>query len=386
MDKVTGPYADRRGKLKKALSPQKVQAVLINSPANLAYFTGFTGGEAFFIMELGSGEGYVITDSRYYEQVEMECMGLTLVRLEKRNHAEVIREVFAHMRPEEAEYRIAIEDRLNLGDYLKLVDASGQAPGHEMPIGNGRAGGKAEWNLVICSKEINACRMVKDAGELEKLRRAEAIGDAAFSQILDYIRPGRTEAEIALELEYAMKKQGASGLSFDTIAASGRHSSMPHARVTDRRLEKGDFITMDFGCVYQGYCSDMTRTVALGEPSEEMRKIYQIVLEANLAAVEQIRAGIPCNEIDAVSRNYIADHGYGEYFGHGLGHGVGLEIHEEPRFSPKCDVVMQENMVITVEPGIYLPGRFGVRIEDLVVVTKSGCERLSHSERELIVI
>lgn len=371
---------DRREKLKKALSSQNVQAVLINSPSNLAYFTGFTGGEAFFIMDLGSGEGYVITDSRYYEQVEMECMGLTLVRQGQRNHVEVIREMLAHMRPEKVDYRIAIEDRLNLGDYLKLVDVSGQAAA--FPSLHGKDG----WNLVICSKEINACRMVKDAGELEKLRRAEAIGDAAFSQILDYIRPGRTEAEIALELEYAMKKEGASGLSFDTIVASGKHSSMPHARVTDRRLERGDFITMDFGCVYQGYCSDMTRTVALGEPSEEMRKVYQIVLEANLAAVEQIQAGIPCNEIDAVSRNYIADHGYGEYFGHGLGHGVGLEIHEEPRFSPKCDVVTQENMVITVEPGIYLPGRFGVRIEDLVVVTKSGCERLSHSERKLIVI
>lgn len=371
---------DRREKLKKALSSQNVQAVLINSPSNLAYFTGFTGGEAFFIMDLGSGEGYVITDSRYYEQVEMECMGLTLVRQGQRNHVEVIREMLAYMRPEKVDYRIAIEDRLNLGDYLKLVDVSGQAAA--FPSLHGKDG----WNLVICSKEINACRMVKDAGELEKLRRAEAIGDAAFSQILDYIRPGRTEAEIALELEYAMKKEGASGLSFDTIVASGKHSSMPHARVTDRRLERGDFITMDFGCVYQGYCSDMTRTVALGEPSEEMRKVYQIVLEANLAAVEQIQAGIPCNEIDAVSRNYIADHGYGEYFGHGLGHGVGLEIHEEPRFSPKCDVVTQENMVITVEPGIYLPGRFGVRIEDLVVVTKSGCERLSHSERKLIVI
>lgn len=380
MDRRIGLYADRREKLKKALSSQNVQAVLINSPSNLAYFTGFTGGEAFFIMDLGSGEGYVITDSRYYEQVEMECMGLTLVRQGQRNHVEVIREMLAHMRPEKVDYRIAIEDRLNLGDYLKLVDVSG--PAAAFPSLHGKDG----WNLVICSKEINACRMVKDAGELEKLRRAEAIGDAAFSQILDYIRPGRTEAEIALELEYAMKKEGASGLSFDTIVASGKHSSMPHARVTDRRLERGDFITMDFGCVYQGYCSDMTRTVALGEPSEEMRKVYQIVLEANLAAVEQIQAGIPCNEIDAVSRNYIADHGYGEYFGHGLGHGVGLEIHEEPRFSPKCDVVTQENMVITVEPGIYLPGRFGVRIEDLVVVTKSGCERLSHSERKLIVI
>lgn len=367
-------FADRRKKLKHALGSCGVYAALINAPSNLAYFTGFTGGEAFFVMDLESEDGYVITDSRYYEQVEMECAGLTLVKLGQKNHVEAIREVIGGFEPQGASCKIAIEDALKLNDYLKLT------------------GDDEEYNrsdgcrLVICSTEINGCRMVKDDGELEKLRRAEAIGDAAFSQILELIRPGVTEARIALELEYAMKKMGASGLSFDTIVASGSHSSMPHAKVTGRRLERGDFITMDFGCVYEGYCSDMTRTVALGEPSEEMRRVYQTVLEANYAAVERIKAGTACNEIDRVARNYIAEHGYGEYFGHGLGHGVGLEIHEEPRFSPKCEVVTEKNMVITVEPGIYLPGRFGVRIEDLVVVKEDGCELLSHSDRELIVL
>ena len=228
--------------------------------------------------------------------------------------------------------------------------------------------------------------MVKDQAELEKLERAEAIGDAAFSHIVNLIKPGISEAEIALELEFFMKKQGASGLSFDTIVAGGPNSSMPHAQVTERRIQQGEFVTMDFGCVYQGYCSDMTRTVAVGEPSEEMRQVYQIVLEANRRAMEQIREGQTCSFIDSLARDYIREQGYGDYFGHGLGHGVGLDIHEEQRFSPKCDVVTKEHMAITVEPGIYLPGKFGVRIEDLVVVTKDGYETLSHSAKELMIL
>jgi len=229
-------------------------------------------------------------------------------------------------------------------------------------------------------------RMIKDETELQTIAKAEAIGDAAFTHILDYVKPGVTEADIALEIEFFMKRQGASKLSFDTIVASGPNSSMPHAQVTNRKLQMGDFVTMDFGCVYQGYCSDMTRTVAIGEPTEEMRKVYQIVFDANIRAMEAIREGVKCNEIDAVARDYIKSQGYGDYFGHGLGHGVGLDIHEEPRFSPKCDVITKENMVITDEPGIYLPGRFGVRIEDLVVVKKDGYEKLSHSDKQLIVL
>ena len=382
-------FERRRERLCERLQEKKVDVVLINDPSNLYYYTGFTGGDAFFMMSLPEKKGYIITDSRYYEQVEMECPDLILVKWEKKGLTEVIKDVIQEVesvsrrtnrfsddanaskedvRPDESKLQIAIENRLNLEQYLKLCK-------------------QLEYcELRICSDAIDSGRMVKDETELKKLQKAETIGDEAFTHILDVLKPGITEAEIALELEYYMKKQGASKLSFDSIIASGPNSSMPHAQVTDRKLRQGDFVTMDFGCIYQGYCSDMTRTVAIGEPSDEMRKVYQIVLDANQRAMEQIAEGKKCSDIDALARDYIREQGYGEYFGHGLGHGVGLDIHEEPRFSPKCDVITEENMVITVEPGIYLPGRFGVRIEDLVVVKKNGYEKLSKSNKELIII
>lgn len=436
-------YAKRREQLRQIISESstKYDAVLIDSPENLYYFTGFTGGEAVFVMyndivvdEIANGktvsdfnnlsnaniissanivsnisnkntgdmvssinsEGcmYIITDSRYYEQVEKECPDIPLIRLEGKTYIETIKEIFSgqlatasfsdksdhlmiHAKDEIHQrikrmwnngLAIAIEDSMNLSRYLKLKDAL------------------TSCELTVASELIDKPRTVKDENELELLARAEQIGDEAFTHILDIIKPGMTEKEIALELEFFMKKQGASKLSFDTIVASGPNSSMPHAQVTDRAIENGDFVTMDFGCVYKGYCSDMTRTIAVGTPTDEMKKVYQIVLEANLRAMEGIRAGVKCSDIDALARGYIAEQGYGDYFGHGLGHSVGLYIHEEPRFSPKCDVIIKENMVITDEPGIYIPGRFGVRIEDLVVVKKDGCERLSNSPKELVII
>lgn len=376
-------FKTRRDFLRKKISEKGMGAVLLDSPSNLYYYTGFTGGEAMFLMAADSGWGNdcIITDSRYYEQVEKECTELKLVRLEKKEYSVTVGELLEEIRLQggfdgvsktasdtDEKVGIAIEAAMNLSRYLKLCKACGG------------------YNFQVEEELIQESRMVKDDDELAKIARAEAIGDAAFSYILDVIKPGMTESDIALELEFFMKRQGASKLSFDTIVASGPNSSMPHAQVTDRKLENGDFITMDFGCVYQGYCSDMTRTVALGAPSDEMRKVYQIVLDANWRAMEGIRAGVECQTIDALARDYIAKQGYGEFFGHGLGHSVGIEIHEEPRFSPKCKAITKENMVITDEPGIYLPGRFGVRIEDLVVVKKDGYECLSHSPKELIIL
>lgn len=382
-------FEKRRNDLRQLIREKQMDGVLLDSPSNLHYYTGFTGGEAMFFMPVdgealnngevsGAGQesGYIITDSRYYEQVEKECPGVLLLKLEQTGYGEAVKGLLDRMYGSKGrnqdgtmeKVRIAVEDTMNLARYMKLCEAC-----------------KA-YSFEPASGSINTCRMVKDDAELARLAKAEAIGDAAFSYILDRIKPGITEAEIALELEFFMKRQGASRLSFDTIAASGPNSSMPHAQVTNRRVEKGDFVTMDFGCVYQGYCSDMTRTVAVGTPTEEMKKVYQIVLDANLRAMDSIREGVRCSEIDAVARDYIRDCGYGAYFGHGLGHGVGLDIHEEPRFSPKCDVITRENMVITDEPGIYLPGRFGVRIEDLVVVKKDGFETLSRSDKKLIIL
>lgn len=369
-------FAERRRKLQKELAGTGTKAVIITSPSNLVYYTGFTGGEAMFVMLLGSQEAfseqgcYLITDSRYYEQVERECPDILLVKLSGKGYSETLRELFYKMDvgTEQGKIFVAIEGSMELTQYLKLCETC------------------KNLKFIVCSEQIAKSRMVKDQAEISKISKAEAIGDAAFSHVLERIKPGVTEAELALELEFFMKKHGASALSFDTIVASGANSSMPHAKVTGKRIELGEFITMDFGCIYEGYCSDMTRTVAVGNPTEEMKKVYQIVLHANLRAMEQIAEGKTCNHIDSLARDYIKEQGYGTYFGHGLGHGVGLDIHEEPRFSPKCSVALEENMVITVEPGIYLPGKFGVRIEDLVVVKKEGFQKLSHSEKELMIL
>ncbi len=386
----------RREELKKICLESSLDVILIDSPENLRYYTGFTGGEAVFLLacdrknSLSSNYDIdknndnvcgnnilpekgmcIITDSRYYEQVEKECPDIPLIRLSNRTYIEVIRELLDKMNNGDTVgdgFRIAVEDSMNLSRYLKLKDAL------------------AGYELNVSGELINTPRMIKDDNEIDIIGKAEAIGDMAFDHILSVIKPGITERDIAIELEFFMRRQGASKLSFDTIVASGPNSSMPHAQVTDRMIEYGDFVTMDFGCVYKGYCSDMTRTVAVGNPTDEMRKVYQTVLDANLKAMDGIRAGVKCSDIDALARDYIKDNGYGGYFGHGLGHSVGLYIHEEPRFSPKCDTIMKENMVITDEPGIYLPGRFGVRIEDLVVVKENGYEVLSHSPKELIIV
>ena len=227
---------------------------------------------------------------------------------------------------------------------------------------------------------------IKTEEELTYLARAEEIGDKAFEKLLKVVKPGMTELEVAAELEYLMKKEGAEDLSFNTIIASGLNSSMPHAIPGYKKLEVGDFVTCDFGCKYKGYCSDMTRTFVLGKASEKQKEIYNVVLKAQLAGLAAVKAGVSGSSVDKVSRDIIAEAGYGEYFGHGLGHSVGLFIHESPRLSPSDDTILQAGMIETVEPGIYVPGFGGVRIEDMVVVTEDGCRNLAHSPKELIEV
>lgn len=236
------------------------------------------------------------------------------------------------------------------------------------------------------SQKLNELRQIKTPKEIEFIKKAQAITDKAFSHILNFIKVGKTEKEIALELEFFMRKNGSQGVAFDTIAVSGKNSSLPHGVPTDKPLEKGDFLTMDFGAVYEGYCSDMTRTVALGYVTEEQHEIYDIVLQAQLEALKNIKPNIRCKEIDKIARDIIANTGYGEFFGHGLGHSVGIEIHENPSFNTRDERPLKKGMVITVEPGIYLPDKFGVRIEDMVVITDEGFENITESEKNLIII
>ena len=236
------------------------------------------------------------------------------------------------------------------------------------------------------SHKLNALRQIKTPREIEFIKMAQAITDKAFAHILNFIKVGKTEKEIALELEFFMRKNGSQGVAFDTIAVSGKNSSLPHGVPTDKPLENGDFLTMDFGARFEGYCSDMTRTVALGQVSKTQYEIYDIVLQAQLEALKSIKPNVQCKEIDKIARDIISNKGYGECFGHGLGHSVGIEIHENPAFNTRDETPIKNGMVITVEPGIYLPDKFGVRIEDMVVITDDGFENITESDKNLIII
>lgn len=235
-------------------------------------------------------------------------------------------------------------------------------------------------------REISEIRKVKTRAQVEKIVKAQRIAEKAFAHILTFITEGKTEKEIALELDYTMLRSGADALSFETIAVSGEKSSMPHGVPGERKIKKGDLITMDFGAVVDFYHSDMTRTVAVGEVSSEQAKVYDTVLKAQQAGFEKIRAGAACRDVDAAARDLIADAGYGDYFGHGLGHGVGVEIHELPSLNPSSKSILAPGNIVTVEPGIYLPGQFGVRIEDMALVTESGYENLTNCPKEFIVL
>ena len=240
--------------------------------------------------------------------------------------------------------------------------------------------------LIPYNAKIYGFRAVKEEWELENLRKAQAIADKAFAEVLPRIKVGMSELELQAELIYCMYKNGAHGLSFDPIVVSGSNSSMPHGVAGERKIREGDFITMDFGVLYNGYCSDMTRTVAVGFATEEMKKVYNTVLEAQLAGLSISKAGVPCKDIDGAARKVIEEAGYGPQFSHSYGHGVGLEIHEAPGLSFKSELDVPENAVCSAEPGIYLAGKFGVRIEDCIIFKADGYENLATSPKELIIV
>lgn len=355
-----------------------VEAFIITDPYNLRYYTGFCGGEGFAY--ISKRFKVLVTDSRYTEAAKKECFEGFVVRQFDAKMS--IYDIFMEYILEESVGVIGFENEsisysmyskissnLNGEKYNDLKKSHDYDKTLEMrPLGN----------------ELLIPRQIKTSEEIILLREAEHIGDLAFQDILGILKPGMTELEVAAELEYSMKKHGAEGFSFDTIAASGRNSSMPHAIPSDKKLEYGDFITMDFGCRYHGYCSDMTRTVCIGKANDEQKEIYDIVLNAQLAVLDGIKPGMQCLDVDSIARNYIRDKGYGDYFGHGLGHGVGLYIHESPAFNTRDKTILMPGMIETDEPGIYLPGKFGVRIEDMILITESGCESLAHSEKKLI--
>ena len=240
--------------------------------------------------------------------------------------------------------------------------------------------------LLPMQDKISAFRAVKESWELELMRKAQSIADQAFAEVLGRIKAGMTEKQLQAELIYCLYKNGGEGLSFDPIVVSGPNTSLPHGVAGDRVICEGDFVTMDFGVLYKGYCSDMTRTVAVSYATEEMKKVYDTVLQAQLAGIAATKAGVTGKSVDAAARQVIEAAGYGEYFGHGYGHSLGLEVHENPNCNPRGDTLMQENMVCSAEPGIYLPGKFGVRIEDVVVFKADGCENITGSPKNLLIV
>lgn len=350
-------------KLRDLLAQQALDAMLVVSAPNRQYLSGFSGSSATLLLTRQSN--ILVTDFRYQEQAAKETTGYAIfITSPQRDVGDLLLDTI-HA---QGLRRIGFEsDRMTVAELFALQHT---------------------WEtveLVPCPGVIETLRAVKDAQEVAAIRYAQSVADHAFTKILQFMKPGIREVDIAAELCYDMAKYGCT-LSFSTIVASGENGSMPHAQPTMRKIACGEFVTMDYGCCYQGYCSDMTRTVAVGTPTAEMRQVYAIVLEAQQRALDAIHAGVTGNAVDAVARDYIADCGYGDCFGHGLGHSLGLEIHEEPRFSPSCPAEIPAGTCISVEPGIYIPGKFGVRIEDIVCVTENGYENLVTSPKELIIL
>lgn len=352
--------------LKGILEELNLDAVLITDPYNMRHISGFRGGEG--VLYISAAQKVLVTDSRYTEQAEKES-DFTVVEENREHKREQILKECMEKEQKGDVFAMGYEDgSLLCSQFDKLKES--------LPV--------RKWQPL--GARIDSLRVIKTEEELKYLAKAEEIGDRAFAKLLPLLKPGMTELEAAAELEYLMKKEGAEDLSFNTIVASGLNSSMPHAIPGEKKLEEGDFVTFDFGCKYKGYCSDMTRTVVLGKANEKQKEIYHIVLKAQLAALDVLKAGMSGSSVDKVARDIITEAGYGEYFGHGLGHSVGLFIHENPRLSPSDDTILQPGTIETVEPGIYVPGFGGVRIEDMVVVTEEGCVNFSHSPKELIEI
>lgn len=345
--------------IRKQLVEKELDGILISSPYNRRYVTNFTGTAGLALIT--TNDALFITDFRYTNQAEEEATDYTIIEHKQVLIDEVAKQVKKldiHDLGFEAEHTTFATYEL----YKKELDAK----------------------LVPISGMIESLREVKTADELAILQDAAKIADDAFEHILSYIKPGVKEIEIANELEFFMRRQGATSSSFDTIVASGWRSALPHGVASTKEIQTGEFVTMDYGALFKGYCSDITRTVAVGEISEELNNIFETVLAAQIEGVTHIKPGMTGKEADDLTRNYINDKGYGDYFGHSTGHGIGLEIHEEPSLSYRSKTILQPNMVVTVEPGIYIPNVGGCRIEDDLVITETGNRRLTNARKELI--
>jgi Xaa-Pro aminopeptidase len=348
-------------KLRSNFSTLGIDGMLITSPFNRRYISNFTGSAG--VVLISEEKAQFLTDFRYIEQASKQCQGFEIIKI-----TGSIPEEVAQQAKKLGIQKLGFEENFLSYSSFKLYAK------------------EIESELVPFSGIIEKLRLIKTDAEIKILKVAADIADAAFKHILDFLRPGKTELEVSNELEFFMRRAGATSSSFDTIVASGHRSALPHGVASDKVIEAGDIVTMDYGCYYNGYVSDITRTVAVGEPDAKLKEIYDIVLEAQLLGMAGIKPGMTGREADAITRDYITEKGYGEYFGHSTGHGIGLEIHEGPGLSMKSDVILEPGMVVTCEPGIYIPGLGGVRIEDDTLITKDHNEALTHSTKELIIL
>jgi len=346
-------HISRLGHLKEAVG--NVDAILITSPPNIFYLSGFTSSDAKLLIT--EGKQFLLTDSRYTIQAKSECPDFTVY---DQNNA--LRDLCKDFSIK----TLAFEGSISVNTYESLKSTLGNI------------------TFINCSKKIASLRWIKSDEEIEKIQTAAKICDDAFANLLNHIKVGVTEKELALALEFHIRKNGASDVSFDTIVAAGARSAMPHAVPTDTPIKNGDFLLFDFGALYDGYCSDITRTVIVGTPTDEKLAIYETVLAAQLSALSAIKSGKKCSDIDKVARDVISKAGFGKNFGHALGHSVGVEIHEMPTFSTACKEILKNNMVLTVEPGIYIENLGGVRIEDTVVIMEKNPKILTKTCKKLI--
>lgn len=342
---------NRIGSLRKKI--QKIDGLLITNPYNVRYLTGFREGATLLITHK---KVFFLTSFLYKEEAEKEIKEAEII-ITKKDIFETLAKITKDIK------RLGFEPTIKYFSYERMKKIL------------------KDKELIPCKEFVEKLRITKDENEIKDIKTAVNIGDKSFNEIKKYIRPGLKEKEIQVELDYILGKNESEKIPFPTIIASGPNSSLPHAKPGERRLKDGDLLILDFGAVYNGYCSDMTRTLFIGKPKSKAREIYKIVAEAQKKAIDSVKPGMKAKDVDKTARDIIKDKGYGKYFGHSLGHGVGLEVHEAPGVTAKMEKTIKPGMVFTIEPGIYIPDFGGVRIEDMVVVREDGCEVITRSEK-----
>ncbi|EHJ07647.1 M24 family metallopeptidase [Staphylococcus simiae] len=350
----------RISKVREILNQKHLDAIIIMSDYNRRYLSGFTGTSGALI--ISKDEQYLITDFRYIEQASSQAKDFTII-----NRTNSI-----------------IEEVKNLLHDNQYDDIGFE--GHDVSYDTYVELNKSRLTLISISNAVDKIREVKDEEEIALIKKAATIVDDTYEYILTIAKAGMTEKELKAKLESKMLELGAEGPSFDTIVASGYRGALPHGVASDKVIEQGDMITLDFGAYYNGYCSDITRTFAIGEPDPKLKELYQIVLESQLKAINEIKPGMTGKEADALARDYLKDKGYGKEFGHSLGHGIGLEIHEGPMLAKTVNNKLQVNNCVTIEPGVYIDGLGGIRIEDDILITENGCEVFTKCTKDLIVL